>query len=86
VVFIGHIAVLPSMLVKGLGTRLMNYLANVAKEVGFSIVSVDVAETNPSAGQLHEHLDYKEIEFSKKDLHSECGQVCGHSYMELKLM
>ena len=52
-VFIGHIAVLPSMLVKGLGTRLMNYLANVAKEVGFSIVSVDVAETNPSAGQLH---------------------------------
>jgi ribosomal protein S18 acetylase RimI-like enzyme len=86
VVCIGHIAVTASMRGKGLGARLMNYLANSAKEAGFSVVSLDVAETNPSARQLYERLGYKEVGFSKKDLRSKFGEVCGHSYMELKLI
>jgi ribosomal protein S18 acetylase RimI-like enzyme len=86
VVCIGHIAVLPSARGKGLGARLMNYLANSAKDAGFAVASLDVAETNPSAQQLYERLGYIQVEFNKKGLHSKFGEVCGHSYMELKLV
>lgn len=85
VVCIGHIAVMPSERGKGLGARLMNYLANAAKKEGFAVASLDVAETNPNARQLYERLGYMQVEFNKKGLHSKFGEVCGHSYMELKL-
>jgi ribosomal protein S18 acetylase RimI-like enzyme len=62
----------------------MNYLASAAKDVGFTVASLDVAETNPSAQQLYERLGYMQVEFNKKGLHSKFGEVCGHSYMELK--
>ncbi|MFQ3322652.1 MAG: ribosomal protein S18 acetylase RimI-like enzyme [Pseudomonadales bacterium] len=85
VVCIGHIGVLPSMRGQSLGARLMNHLVNLVKDAGFTVASLDVAETNPAAHQLYERLGYIEVAFNEKDLRSKFGQICGHSYMELKL-
>jgi ribosomal protein S18 acetylase RimI-like enzyme len=57
--YVDGVAVAPAARGGGIGTRLLDEVATIAREDGFRWVRLDVVDTNPRAQQLYERLGYR---------------------------
>jgi ribosomal protein S18 acetylase RimI-like enzyme len=57
--YVDGVAVSPAVRGGGIGTRLLDEVAMIAREDGFRWVRLDVVDTNPRAQQLYERLGYQ---------------------------
>jgi ribosomal protein S18 acetylase RimI-like enzyme len=59
--YLDGIVVEPSVRGQGIGRALMAAFENLARDNGFSTVSLEVIDTNPRARRLYEHLGYRHV-------------------------
>jgi len=79
--YLCHIAVDPQWRGKGIAAQLINFMAARAQELGYSILSLDVAELNIGALRLYQQLGFKVVKRNK----SYNGVLDHHLYMEMTL-
>jgi ribosomal protein S18 acetylase RimI-like enzyme len=79
--YLCHIAVDPQWRGKGIAAQLINFMAARAQELGYSTLSLDVAELNVGALRLYQQLGFKVIKRNK----SYNGVLDNHLYMEMAL-
>mgnify|MGYP000250288741 CR=1 FL=1 len=70
---------------KGYGRQVIEKFIEQAKSKGVSLVSLDVAETNPRAKALYERLGFEVKSKKAGRLKNRYGRGVGHEYMEISL-
>ncbi|WP_299775977.1 N-acetyltransferase [uncultured Pseudoteredinibacter sp.] len=75
---VAHLAVAPEAQGLGIGSKLIDYAAGIAKEHGYAGLALDVSMENPAAQRLYERLGF---EVCAERL-SPIDEVPGHRYME----
>jgi len=63
--WIDSIVVCPSMRGKGVGTRLLQAVFELARAEGFGLVGLEVVDTNPGAHRLYERMGFVSTETHK---------------------
>ncbi len=61
-VYIGHFCVAPEWRGRGVGTCLLEDQIAVAREKGYRVAALDVAETNPRAEKLYRGLGFEAVQ------------------------
>lgn len=80
--YLAHLAVLPELRGHGIGRALIDQLIGVARQVGRSRVTLDVAVSNPRAEALYHRAGFKVVGERKSQLANERGRVPDHRRME----
>lgn len=75
---VAHLAVAPQAQGMGIGSKLIDYAAGIAREYGYAGLALDVSMENPAAQRLYERLGF---EVCAERL-SPVNDVPGHRYME----
>jgi ribosomal protein S18 acetylase RimI-like enzyme len=80
--YLCNIAVDPAVRGQGIAAKLVNFMANQAKEAGYSRLSLDVAEQNHNALRLYQNLGFEVLQ-----RHKSYNKVLdSHLYMEKQLV
>lgn len=75
---VAHLAVAPEAQGMGIGSKLIDYAAGIAREYGYAGLALDVSMENPSAQRLYERLGFEVC----AERQSPVRDVPGHRYME----
>ncbi|MDF1690884.1 MAG: GNAT family N-acetyltransferase [Zhongshania sp.] len=80
--YLCHIAVDPQWRGRGIAAQLINFMAARAKAQGYSVLSLDVAESNAAALHLYQQMGFKIVKCNR----SYNGILDNHLYMEMSLI
>ncbi|GAA6151727.1 GNAT family N-acetyltransferase [Pseudoteredinibacter isoporae] len=75
---VAHLAVAPEAQGMGIGSKLIDYAADIARENGYAGLALDVSMENPAAQRLYERLGFQVC----AERLSPVSEVPGHRYME----
>jgi len=81
---LAHLAIVPIMQGKGLGTKLIELLKEKANKAADSIWVLDVSEENPRAKALYDRLGFRVTKKNDSTLKNKYSYVANHYRMELK--
>lgn len=80
--YLCHIAVDPDWRGKGIAAKLINFMAARAQTLGYSVLSLDVAELNVGALRLYQQMGFSIVKRNK----TYNGVLDNHLYMEKSLL
>lgn len=83
--YIGHVAVRPELRGGGIGRALVGWLLQAARDEGFRVAALDVADDNPRARALYEGLGFRCVATRRSTLAGPHGRVVDHHYLEAGL-
>lgn len=83
--YLAYLGVAEQARSQGIGARLIEHVARLARIQGRSHVALDVAADNPRAHQLYLRLGFQEVALRPSRLRNARGHVPGMHYLELSL-